>query len=78
MVVLRPRLRARGGGDSSHAARGCRWAGRRGRQAGRAIATHSGLLMSGEKSMLTRELLHLDAEVELWRGWLAKRCVWWT
>ena len=33
------------------------------RQAGRAIATRSGLLMSGEKSMPTRELLHLDAEV---------------
>ena len=33
------------------------------RQAGRAIATRSGLLMSGEKSMPTRKLLHLGADV---------------
>ena len=76
MVVLRPKLCARGDGDSSHAASGCVGWERYWRQAGRAIATRSGLLMSDEKSMPTRELLHLGAEVAGlgWRG----GCVRWT
>ena len=75
-MVLRPRLCARGCGDSSHAESGCGGRGRCWRQAGRAIATRSGLLMSDEKSMPTRELLHLGAEVAGlgWRG----GCVRWT
>ena len=56
------RLCARGGGDSSHAASDCVGRGKCW-QVGRAISTRSELLMSGEKSMPTRELLHLGAEV---------------
>ena len=74
--MLRLRLCACGGGDRSHAASGCVGRERWWRQAGRAFATRSGLLMSGEKSMPTRELHPLGAELAVVVVGEAVRVLW--